>query len=172
MGCCQVQGLLLVNPMLSQIASAISGPEEAPAQALATTASEAHAEAASMLTPDEALHSIHEEPDEVASISDGEALSSAGRRPSGASPEGLKHGSSRSSSFMQPAAGLDRQSTQPSLPSGAASNSTQPCLLPSCLVCSRLTPLSCPAPAGRGIPQAIENISAMMSASMLQVSEA
>ena len=122
-----------------QISSAMSRPEEAPAQVLATTASDACADAASMLTPDEALHSIHEEFDEGAPSLGGEALRNAGSRPSAVYSEDLRHGSSRGPSFMQPALGIDRQSAQPSLPSGAPRNSPQP-FSPSCLVCSRPTP--------------------------------
>ena len=123
-----------------QISSAMSRPEEAPAQVLATTASDACADAASMLTPDEALHSIHEEPDEGASSSGAEALRSASGRPSAACPEDLQHDSSRGPSFMQPTLGIDRQSAQPFPPSGALYKSTQTSL-PSCLVCSGLTPV-------------------------------
>ena len=138
MGCCQVQALVLMNLTLLQISSAMSRPEEAPAQVLATDASEAYTDAASMLTPDEALHSIHEEPDEGMFSLGARALPSADRRPSAACPDDLQHGSSRGASFMQPALGIDRQSTQPSLPSGAPRHSPQPSLS-SCLVCSRPT---------------------------------
>ena len=147
-----MQGLVLTSLMLSQIASATSRPEEAPAQVLGTSAAEAYADAASLLTPDEALRSIHEEPDEVASLSGGEAPRSAGRRPSGACPEDQMHGSSRGPSFMQPAAGMDRQSTQPSLPSGVPSVSTQPSPPPG-VVCSRLYPFHAQCQqAGLGLP--------------------
>ena len=141
LGCCQVQALVLMNLTLLQISSAMSRPEEAPAQVLATDASEAYADAASMLTPDEALHSIHEEPDDGAPSLGTEALRSAGRRPSAARPEDVQHGSSRGPSFMQPAAGIDRQNAQPSLPSGAPWNSPQP-HSSSCIVCSQLTPFN------------------------------
>ena len=113
-GTASSQALVLMNSVLSQIASAMSRPEEAPTQVLGTTASEAHAEAACVWTPDEALHSIHEEPDEGAAASGGEALRSASRRPSATSPDDLQRGSSRGPSFTQPAVGIERQSAQPS----------------------------------------------------------
>lgn len=100
--------------MWTQIASALSRPEEAAAaHRLSAFLSEAQPDAESLLSPDEALHSIHEEPDEASSGPKG-SESNFSAQGVGEGVDQPKQDHSREPSFAQLAAGLDRQGTQPS----------------------------------------------------------
>ena len=103
----------------AQIASALSRPEAFAARATGLEAADPIPEAESILSPDEALHSIHEEPEENASgHRDGHPSFEQG--PS-LTPEQSKQGHSRKStgSFAQTASEIiDRQNTQPLTPPG------------------------------------------------------
>jgi len=101
-----------------QIASALSRPEAFAARTTDIEAVDPTPEAESILSPDEALHSIHEEPEEtVSGHRDDHPSFEQGPSPI---PEQSKQGHSRepTGSFAQAESEIDRQSTQPLTPQG------------------------------------------------------
>lgn len=106
-----------------QIASALSRPEDSAATGrtadAAAAISEAAPEAESMLTPEEALHSIHEEPEEGTSARGvTHSVQQSGNPSATAYPAG--YDASRGSSFVQAAGSTDRHTTQNILLPGEA----------------------------------------------------
>ena len=104
-----------------QIASALSRPEDLAARTTdaAAAVSEAAPEAESMLTPEEALHSIHEEPEEGTSARGVPyCVQQSGNASASADPAGQD--ASRGSSFVQAAGSIDRHTTQNILLPGEA----------------------------------------------------
>ena len=95
----------------AQIASALSRPEDISARDADTAAGlgDAAIEADSFLSPDEALHSIHEEPEEAAP-DDRDLQPQLGRQASSGA-DLAKQGQSRKPSFTQPPGIGDRQHT-------------------------------------------------------------
>ena len=107
-GCKEAHGAWL------QIASALSRPEEATARAMDTAGAslDIAPEAESLLSPDETLHSIHEEPEEAAT-GHGDAQPQIDQQASSGADDLAQQGHSRRPSFTHAPGTTDRQNTQP-----------------------------------------------------------